>query len=128
LTPLAFTQEPQKPAEDVIRVTTELVQTGVVVVDKQGQFVAGLKPEQFTLKVDGQPVAPAFVEHVIAGSLREDKLETHRANPVTTASSAGPTIRGRTIIFFIDDLHLSADSVQRARKGVWTGVSLKGRT
>jgi VWFA-related protein len=118
LTSVAFTQEPQKPADDVIRVTTELVQTGVVVVDKQGRFVEGLKPEQFTLKVDGQPVVPAFVEHVIAGSMREDKLEKSAANPVTTTASTTASHRGRTIIFFIDDLHLSADSVQRARKGI----------
>ncbi len=118
LTPLAFAQQSQQPADDVIRVTTELVQTGVVVVDKQGRFVDALKPDQFILKVDGQPVVPAFVEHVIAGSMREDKLETSAANPVTTTASSGPSIRGRTIIFFVDDLHLSADSVQRARKGI----------
>ena len=73
LTTVAFGQEPQKPADDVIRITTELVQTGVVVVDKQGKFVEGLKPEQFLLKVDGQPVIPSFVEHVIAGTRREEK-------------------------------------------------------
>ena len=119
LTSVAFSQEPQKPADDVIRITTELVQTGVVVVDKQGKFVEGLKPEQFLLKVDGQPVTPAFVEHVIAGSVREQKLETTRANPAAVpATATGPSYRGRTIIFFIDDLHLSADSVQRTRKGI----------
>jgi hypothetical protein len=75
-TSLAFSQEPQKPADEVIRITTELVQTGVVVVNKQGKFVDGLKPEQFLLKVDGRPVTPAFVEHVIARTIREQELET----------------------------------------------------
>ena len=118
LTTVAFSQEPQKPADDVIRITTELVQTGVVVVDKQGRFVEGLKPEQFLLKVNGQPVTPAFVEHVIAGTTREEKLETAPANPGAVPAASGPSYRGRTIIFFIDDLHLSADSVQRTRKGI----------
>src|SRR5215207_17849 len=119
LTSVALSQEPQKPADDVIRITTELVQTGVVVVDKQGRFVEGLKPEQFVLKVDGQPVTPALVEHVIAGTMREEKLETSGANPSTVnATATSPSYRGRTIIFFIDDLHLSADSVQRTRKGI----------
>jgi VWFA-related protein len=91
----------------------------VVVVDKQGRFVEGLKPEQFLLKVDGQPVTPSFVEHVIAGTAREAKLETSGADPGTVpATATGPSYRGRTIIFFIDDLHLSADSVQRTRKGI----------
>ena len=119
LTTVAFSQEPQKPADDVIRITTELVQTGVVVVDKQGKFVEGLKPEQFLLKVDGQPVTPSFVEHVIAGTRREEKLETSGAKPgAAAASPSEPSYRGRTIIFFVDDLHLSADSVQRTRKGI----------
>ncbi len=119
LTTVAFSQEAQKPADDVVRITTELVQTGVVVVDKQGKFVEGLKPEQFLLKVDGQPVTPAFVEHVIAGTVREEKLETSGAKSgALPATATGPSYRGRTIIFFIDDLHLSADSVQRARKGI----------
>jgi len=91
----------------------------VVVVDKQGKFVEGLKPEQFLLKVDGQPVTPSFVEHVIAGTRREEKLETSGANAgAAAATPAEPSYRGRTIIFFVDDLHLSADSVQRTRKGI----------
>ena len=118
-TSITFSQEPQKPADDVIRITTELVQTGVVVVDKQGKFVEGLKPEQFLLKVDGQPVTPSFVEHVIAGTAREEKLETSGAKPgEVPATATGTSYRGRTIIFFVDDLHLSADSVQRTRKGI----------
>ncbi|HEX6647910.1 MAG TPA: VWA domain-containing protein [Pyrinomonadaceae bacterium] len=118
LAPVAFSQEAQKPADDVIRITTELVQTGVVVVDKQGKFVEGLKPEQFLLKVDGQPMTPAFVEHVITGTAREQKVETSGANLPAPATASSPSYRGRTIIFFIDDLHLSADSVQRTRKGI----------
>lgn len=119
LTQVAFTQEAQKPADDVIRITTELVQTGVVVVDKQGKFVEGLKPEQFLLKIDGQPMTPSFVEHVIAGTAREAKLETSGATPgAVSATATSQSYRGRTIIFFVDDLHLSADSVQRTRKGI----------
>jgi hypothetical protein len=119
LASVVFSQEAQKPADDVIRITTELVQTGVVVLDKQGRFVEGLKPEQFLLKVDGQPVTPSFVEHVIAGTRREEKLETSGTKPGAAATTpAGPSYRGRTIIFFVDDLHLGADSVQRTRKGI----------
>jgi hypothetical protein len=52
-TSLAFSQEPQKPADEVIRITTELVQTGVVVVNKQGKFVDGLKRNSSYLKSMG---------------------------------------------------------------------------
>jgi VWFA-related protein len=116
---VVIAQEKQLPSDDVIRISTELVQTGVVVVDKQGRFVEGLKPEQFLLKVAGQPVTPAFFEHVIAGSAREEKLERSISNREAGSTSAvTPSFRGRTVIFFIDDLHLSADSVQRTKKAI----------
>lgn len=115
----AFGQEPRPAADDVIRITTELVQTGVVVLDKQGKFVEGLKPEEFVLKVDGRPVTPSFFERVISGTTRERKLETSVvAAAPAPATSGGVTYRGRTIIFFIDDLHLSPDSLQRTRKAI----------
>lgn len=115
--PLAFAQQQQQAQDEVIRITTELVQTGVVVVDKSGQFVNGLKPEQFVLKIDGQPVTPSFFEHVVAGTAREENLDRGQrgTSPATDGTSA---YRGRSIIFFIDDLHLGAESVQRTRKGL----------
>lgn len=118
-----FAQTPRAQDQpDVIRISSELVQTGVIVVDKQGRFVEGLKPEQFLLKVDGKPVTPSFFEQVAAGSVREEKLERAAARgsvPATpTANPAEVSYRGRTVIFFIDDLHLGADSVVRTRKAI----------
>jgi len=116
----ALAQEPRPAADDdVVRITTELVQTGVVVVDKQGKFVDGIKPQEFVLKVDGKQVTPSFFERVTSGTVREQKLEGSVAKGVPAPPPAtGASYRGRTIIFFIDDLHLSADSVQRTRKAV----------
>ncbi|HEX2270211.1 MAG TPA: VWA domain-containing protein, partial [Pyrinomonadaceae bacterium] len=109
----------QEPSGDVVRITTELVQTGVVVVDKQGRFVEGLKPEEFLLKVDGRTVTPSFFERVIAGTVREEKLEGSVAKgSAPPIPATGAVYRGRTIIFFVDDLHLSAGSVQRTRKAI----------
>jgi hypothetical protein len=48
--------------DDVIRVSTELVQTGVTVVDKQGRFVEGLDRDQFELRVNGKEQPVAFFE------------------------------------------------------------------
>src|SRR5437016_1219791 len=49
-------QNPSKPEQndDVIRINTELVQTDVMVFDKKGHFADGLRPEQFSLSLDGQ--------------------------------------------------------------------------
>jgi hypothetical protein len=93
----AIGQEPRPSQDDVIRISTELVQTGFVVVDKQGKFVDGLKPEDFVLKVEGKQVTPSFFERVIAGSAREEKLEGAVAKNAAPAPATGVSYRGRTI-------------------------------
>jgi VWFA-related protein len=113
------TPTPTKPPQpdDVVRVNTELVQTGVMVFDKQGHFVEGLRREQFELSVDGKPQPVSFFEQVKAGSSKERAQLASIANPAAaeTVTAINDT-RGRTIVFFIDDLHLSLDSLGRTRK------------
>ncbi|HMJ25205.1 MAG TPA: hypothetical protein VK475_05230, partial [Pyrinomonadaceae bacterium] len=74
---------PQTPG-DIIRVNTELVQTGVMVFDKQGHFVEGLRREQFELSVDGKPQPISFFEQVKAGTSRE------RAQLVAASNNSAP--------------------------------------
>ncbi|HKP80503.1 MAG TPA: VWA domain-containing protein [Pyrinomonadaceae bacterium] len=105
--------------DEVIRVNTELVQTAVTVLDKKGSFVEGLQRDQFELVVDGKPRPVAFFERVASGSAREREL-ANPGNPnepaiTNTAPAATPRIPGRTIVFFLDDLHLSPDSMNRTR-------------
>ena len=67
-------QQPTSPGQsnDVIRVNTALVQTDVIVFDKHGSFVDGLKREQFVLKIDGKPRDISFFERIVAGSRNEE--------------------------------------------------------
>ena len=108
----------QTLADDVLRTNTELVQTAVTVVDKNGKFVEGLDRNDFQLLIDGNPRAINFFERITAGSEREVQLTSRKQAEVSTAGShAGQsTVRGRTIVFFIDDLHLSFSSLSRTRQ------------
>ena len=110
--PLANAQE-----TDVVRTNVELVQTKITVIDKNGKFVEGLKREQFELMVDGKSRPVAFFERIAAGSPRESELAATLGDPAETAKTpiAPPRVPGRTILFFLDDLHLSADSMNRTR-------------
>lgn len=115
-----FAQEqgPSRQAPDVVRINTSLVQTDVMVFDKQGNFVDGLKRDQFGLKVDGKPREISFFEKVVAGSRNEEaQLAAARGNSTGAARPGGavPLDRGRTIYFFIDDLHLSVGSNKQTR-------------
>ena len=121
---IARAQQQQQQSDDVLRISTELVQTDVAVFDKQGKFVDGLKKEDFEVRADGQPVEVNIFDRVTAGSPREEAQV--QAARVATSTSSGPkrapvfrgTPRGRSIIFFIDDLHLSAPSVEKTRKAI----------
>jgi VWFA-related protein len=122
-----FAQQPsqeQPPnvyqSDEIIRISTDLAQIDLTVLDKQGRFVDGLRSEQVQLLIDGKPQAISFFEELRAGSERETQLARARTDQRTTAEKASPptsftTDRGRTIFFFVDDLHLSPASVGRTR-------------
>jgi VWFA-related protein len=102
--------------QEVIRTDVELVQTAVTVLDKKGNFVDGLQREQFELTVDGKPRQVAFFERIAAGSTRERELAARGVGVNAGALLPPPaTVPGRTIVFFIDDLHLEPDSMSRTR-------------
>ena len=111
----------------MVRVYSDLVQTDVMVFDKQGRFVNGLKREDFELKIDGKPRPVEFFERIVAGSSSEEvQLAAARgkAAPAGETSTAGavPLDRGRLIFIYVDDLHMSAGSLLRMRKLLQTFV------
>jgi VWFA-related protein len=109
-------QQQQGQVDDVVRVNTELVQTDVMVFDKKGKFVDGLKAEQFALKIDNKPQPISFFERVASANSREArKAQENTGASLANSSAAAP---GRTLIFFIDDLHLAPESLARARKAL----------
>lgn len=112
----AFAQQEPQSTDDVLRTNTELVQTIVTVSDKEGRFVDGLKKESFELRVDGRLVPITFFENIVAGSHRDRRVSTSRAaGPITDPTDA-LSFRQRTIVFFVDDRHLSLSSIDRTRK------------
>lgn len=116
--------EPKSPTSqdqsDVLRVYTQIVQTDVMVFDKQGRFVNGLKKEDFELRIDGKPKPVEFFEKVTAGSVNEElQIAAARGSARTdTTKSAGPTPldRGRPVFLYIDDLHLNLAAMATTRK------------
>jgi VWFA-related protein len=105
------------PGDETIRVKSDLIQTNVTAVDKNNRFVEGLKRGLFELRVDGKPVPLEFFEQIAVTRTNENpstRMDTQKQN----AASANPNLRGRNIIFFVDDLHLSLDSLGRTRSTI----------
>jgi len=120
----AFAQQPQSTpsqSDDVVRVNTALVQTDVTVFDRGGTFVEDLKREQFVLKVDGKPHEISFFEKIMSGSHSEEaQLAAARGNAMSgnPGGTPIPLDRGRTIFFFVDDLHVSASDMAYVRESL----------
>ena len=109
---MAIAQTPQKPQqetgpEDVVRIKTELVQTDVVVTDKNENIVPDLKLEDFQIYDNGKRQDLKFMEFVSIDTGR--RVEGDRANIPATVdleSSRGLSANEvrRVVAFVIDDL------------------------
>src|SRR2546423_6122805 len=114
-------QQPQKPQEeDVVRITTNLVQVDAVISDKNGKVVTDLKPEELEIFEDGHQQK---ITHFSYNLMAEPTRETAAAKPSpadVTAPIVPPTrlkpedIR-RTIALVVDDLGLSFQSTYYVR-------------
>lgn len=124
-------QQEENPYEDeVVRITSNLVQFDAVVTDKQGRVVTDLKPEDFEVLVDGKPQritnfsyvdlnagrAVVRTDEARAGNRGKDKDRTD-APPVPPARLRPEQVR-RTIALVVDDLGLSFESIARTRESL----------
>ncbi|MBA3354638.1 MAG: VWA domain-containing protein, partial [Pyrinomonadaceae bacterium] len=107
---------------EVVRVFTDLIQTDVMVFDKQGRFADGLRREDFELRIDGKVKPIEFFERISVGSVNEEtQLSAARGTLSANKTSplgAVPLDRGRTVFFYLDDLHLGLGSLAATRKAM----------
>jgi VWFA-related protein len=124
---VSFAQTSQNPQnqraqDEVVRVFTELVQTDVMVFDKEGKFVNGLTQNDFQLKVDGKIKPIQAFELIKAGSNEEAQLAAARGTAVNLdpgkPNRPVPLDRGRTVFFYLDDFHLDLAGFVAAKKAI----------
>ncbi|MGH9843608.1 MAG: VWA domain-containing protein [Blastocatellia bacterium] len=120
-------QQPAQPpsAEDVVRITTQLVQIDAVVTDRKGEHIDTLGEEDFELTVDGKRQTLTFFKVVKQPELkRPDKLENAAGSKPAVpaapmpAKAIAPEEVKRTIAFVMDDLGLSFESTYYARQAI----------
>jgi VWFA-related protein len=115
------TEQKPQDAGQTIRVNVGLIQTDVMVFDRQGHFVPDLKMDQFELRVDGKAQPIEFFELVSAGSAHDRAIwaqtEIHPV-PEPTQPAGNASNPGRTLLIFLDDWHMAADNSIRSRIAV----------
>src|SRR5438552_4625070 len=107
-TPQTKQKPPEIAPEDIIRITTSLVQTEVVVTDKNDQIIPDLKLEDFEVYENGKKQDVKFMEYVSVDTGR--RAEGNR--PAGLDSKVGADISSelaaqdvkRVVAFVIDDL------------------------
>ncbi len=119
-------QQPSRPSppgeDEVVRVTTNLVQIDAVVTDKNGKPVTDLRPEDFEILEDNKPQPITAFSYVSTDS-NSVASANPPAMPIRNAPPLPPTplrpeqVR-RTIVFVVDDLGLSLQSLNAVRSGM----------
>ncbi|MGH9939147.1 MAG: VWA domain-containing protein, partial [Blastocatellia bacterium] len=116
-----------RPGQDVVRITTQLVQVDAVVTDKKGKHVEDLTEDDFELLVDGKKQQLTHFSHVSLPVVKREPPAKKRADLVVAPESMptrqiAPEEVRRTIAFIVDDMGLSPSSMALARETLRTFV------
>ena len=114
--------QPQKPAadqDDVVKITTNLVQVDAVVT-KDGKAVTNLTADDFEIYEDGKKQAITSFAYVsnVPGAISQPVTPTKEklVNVAPAPRPVNPNEPHRTVAFVVDDLGLTAESINQVRK------------
>jgi VWFA-related protein len=121
---LVAAQTPQKPQqeiapEDILRITTSLVQTDIVVVDKDDHVIPDLKLDEFRVTDNGKRQDLKFIEFVAPDSAPRVEGKLAIAGQPVEAGAARNLSAGelrRVFAFVVDDLTIPFEDVTNVRK------------
>ena len=111
-------QTPSKPAQDdVIRTNTNLIQVRAVVTDRAGKPVENLKQDDFEVFENGRPqtVSVFSLERIQNNPNSSGPAEPNESNNASSTTPRTPPRPSRTIVLFVDTLHLSTLSLLKAK-------------
>jgi VWFA-related protein len=114
------TPTPPAPDEDVVKISTNLIQVDVTVTDSKGNIVKDLKPEDFEIYENGEKQKItnfSFVSSVKENTETVKKPTEKPVAPVPTAELRAEQVR-RTFALVVDDLSLSFQSAYYTRRAL----------
>jgi VWFA-related protein len=123
-------QQTQKNDDDVVRITTNLVQVDAVVTDKSGKLVTDLKPEEFEIYEDSreQKITNfSFVSTESEATAQPPQPVAEKTSPPAPGDRNAPPLPPvrlrreqirRTIAVVVDDLGLSFESTAYVRQSL----------
>lgn len=123
----AFSQNPQPTAtpnaadDEVVKISTSLIQIDVTVTDRNGKIVTDLKPEEVEIYENGkkQDISNfTFISNIRERTEKPAPTEKGQPAAPQPPASARPENVRRTIALVVDDLTLSFESVYYTRRAL----------
>jgi len=124
MTQAVVTQTPQKPQQEIapdeiIRITTSLVQTDVVIVDKDDHVIPDIKLDEIKVSDNGKRQDVKFLEFVTPDAAPRIEGKLSIAGNAVESDAARNLTAGdlrRVFAFVIDDLTIPFENIPNVRK------------
>jgi VWFA-related protein len=121
-TPTPSPEQQQPESDEVVRITTNLVQVDAVVTDKSGKLVTDLKPDEVEILEDGRQQKITHFSFNLSQNPapNREKSSTPPDNnaPIVPPTRIRPEDIRRTIALVVDDLGLSFESTYFVRRAL----------
>src|SRR5215471_5233991 len=111
--------EPQIAPEDIVRITTSLVQTDVVIVDKDDHVIPDIKLDEIKVSDNGKHQDVKFLEFVAPGVTPRIEGNLSIAGNAVESDAARNLSAGelrRVFAFVVDDLTIPNEDIFSVRK------------
>lgn len=118
---LAQQTTPTPPDDQVVRISTDLIQIDVTVTDKRGKVVTDLGPDDFEIFENGdrQEISNfSFISRVAGSATASDVPAAAGAAPMNSPRQIQRGEVRNTIAVVVDDLNMSFGSVYYARRAL----------
>jgi VWFA-related protein len=124
--PAAQAQTPDRAKDDVVRITTNLVQIDAVITNRKGQQITDLAPEDFEIYEDGHPQEIKNFSYItveqgaaVAAPVKpKSKDKTFVPPPPPPPEQLRPEQVRRSIALVVDDLGLSFETTSYVRNAL----------
>src|SRR5579885_1081689 len=128
-------QKQKQGEEDVVKLSTTLVQIDAVVTDKNGKHITDLKPEDFEILQDGKPQKITNFSYIVTQPEKAEPIKTTKGNDKNNNNDVAAPIGvtglkreqvKRTIAIVLNDFtreSLSVDNVLYVQKAIRTFIN-----
>ncbi|MDQ3819565.1 MAG: VWA domain-containing protein, partial [Acidobacteriota bacterium] len=114
-------QQGEREGDDVVRITTNLVQVDAVVTDRSGKPITDLKPQDIQIYEDNRPQKVTHFSYITSdngdAALAKTGPADRRPGNVPSVPLRPGEVR-RTIAVVVDDLGLSSQSIYFVRRAL----------